>query len=731
MAMDKAKLEKLLDDLTVGLKADPEVRLDVKSELRSHLEEKIEEGLRSGLSGEESEKQALKAFGDIILVSDGLADANRRKMSFKARLKVFAAILLIPAVIICALICFEHSMLGVILTTNNLKGPAAYLDALDRNKNKDFWSFRKYTPEEELVLYGDKSRSTRAEQQEAIRERFPGDKVYQANYILILLADKKDDPDWRKKMFAALKTAKQIDADNALYDYIKAALLFEEACKISSEPKHRLIKNVRLDLSADNRKYHIEIKDRKLMEQAIAEYLKGTRKKYLKSYITDMLHRRLDIIGGPENIFENLHQIALAAATLLPHVNYLRDIAQSSLLYAEVLQKEGRQKEALKIVKPWKTYLKQITEDSDYLIGILITMAIAEFGEERVPAVYRKAGRIKTAEINRRELSRIAAVKKQWKDELADYPSNSQLEKTGVLAEMLLPALGKMYFKEEDFMISNRIEYTALEKAGVILLNLFFLLIMIGGGLSALYWRIRTGEKAILLAPSPQLIGKVFLLGIILPLTAYVLISISGMVGGHEYNIISNAVNLGAQFSILLIMIPLISFVLIKKHIRRRCLEIGISCPEIKKSRTRKIIFGIVFSILVLLALLPIHGGLPLNDFPRSLSYTYVPPFLIVLTVIPMCFLIAHIIIAIAEYFSAIFKGKKYALYYGALAKTMIPVFALAVIFMTLVVMPCLDWREADLISRDKVMYGRPETFTHAEYQVTQRLKTNMLKAME
>ena len=36
--MDKAKIEKLLDHLTLGLKADPEMRLDVKSELRSHLD---------------------------------------------------------------------------------------------------------------------------------------------------------------------------------------------------------------------------------------------------------------------------------------------------------------------------------------------------------------------------------------------------------------------------------------------------------------------------------------------------------------------------------------------------------------------------------------------------------------------------------------------------------------------------------------------------------------------
>ena len=85
----------------------------------------------------------------------------------------------------------------------------------------------------------------------------------------------------------------------------------------------------------------------------------------------------------------------------------------------------------------------------------------------------------------------------------------------------------------------------------------------------------------------------------------------------------------------------------------------------------------------------------------------------------------------ITEYFTTIFSGKQYALYYGALAKTLIPIFALAMIFMTLIIIPYLDWREADLISKDKVMYGQAKSFTHVEYQVVQRLKAAMLKALE
>ena len=90
-----------------------------------------------------------------------------------------------------------------------------------------------------------------------------------------------------------------------------------------------------------------------------------------------------------------------------------------------------------------------------------------------------------------------------------------------------------------------------------------------------------------------------------------------------------------------------------------------------------------------------------------------------------------YILFLVAEYLISLFSDKRYALYYGALAKTLTPVFALAMIYMTLVILPFLNWREADLISKDKIMYGQPKMFTHAEHRVVQKLKSEMLKALE
>ncbi|MFA6714735.1 MAG: permease prefix domain 1-containing protein [Victivallales bacterium] len=695
--MDKAKLEKLLDDLTVGLKADPEVRLDVKSELRSHLEEKIAENLRSGLSEAESETQALKAFGDTIQISDAIAAANTDKMSLRGKLRVLTGALLIPAVIICALVSFD---------------PAELTD-------KKFWFFEKYTPDEKLILYGDTSRKSRSEQQKAIWERFPENKVYLANYVLMLLAEKKNNKAWEDTMASALKTAKLEDPDNALYDYISAGLLIEKGCKIESKRK-RVTKNGK---ETAEKEYFITIKDRKRMDEAVEAYLEGTRKKYCRSYVLDMLHHRLDIMGKPQNVGENMRQVVLAAGVWLPHLTNFRNTVRGIWKYAEILQQEGKQQEALRIITPWKPFLKQVTKDAGFLIDVLVDVAIAGIGEKTIPEIYRKAGKIKQAETAERELKKIVEPYKNWKADAGESNIDLKaLEKTGALAAMLLPALGKVDFTEDDFAISRKIEYTALEKFGVLLLNALFMIGMIGTLLTALYWRMRSGQKALLLAPSARLVGKVLLLGIILPPAVYLLISVSGILGGHEYNIASNFIALGAQFIILLATIPALIFAMIRKYIRQRCRELDIAYPEREKSRIDCIIGITAILYFLVFAILPLRYSPPQGPLPLSLM---------AVGWLGVIIATACVIVLVVRYLSSILSDGKYALYYGALAKTLTPVLALAMIFMTLLVVPYLEWREADLIGKDRIIYGQPKSFSRVEHQVVQRLKNAMLKAME
>lgn len=718
--MEQTKLEKLLDDLTAGLKADPEVRLDVKSELRSHFEEKLEEGMRSGLSEAESEEKALKTFGDLVSVSDGIADADTAKMSLRGKLRILAGALLVPAVILCAFISFSPATLQVYFSPEYPKSFFLYSDSF-ANRNQFFWFLERYTPDEKLILHGDESKRSLSEQEKAIWERFPDNKVYLANYVIQLLADKdRNSAGWGSKtMASALEAAKRLDPENAFYDYLKAGLLVKKGCSLESKRK-QVVRNGKKMMETE---YSITVKDRKLMDQAVEAYLEGSRKKYYRTYVMDMLHHRLDIMGPPRTVSENIRQIAFAAGVLLPHVTNLRNMAQDIWMYAKTLQQEGNQPEALRIIAPWKTFLKQTTEDAGFLIDVLVDEAIAGLGEKTIPEIYRKAGETESAESAARELKKILEPYEAWKAEINNHPYGRELfEKTGALAALLLPALGNTTFTDEDFAVSRKIEYTALEKLGAALLNALLMIFMAGALLTALYWRLRSGQKALLLAPSAAQVGRVLLLGVILPLAVYLLICISGMPGGHEYNIVTNCIALGAQFLILLAVIPGLIFVMVRRHIRRRCLELGIAYPADGKSRTERILGIAAILYLLVLAVLPLRYSTLQGPFSES-AMAVAGGGIVLIS--------AYLILLTAKYVHTILANREYALYYGALAKTLTPVLALAMILLTLAVIPGLEWRESDLIGRDQVLYGQPRNFSRVEYLVVQKLKNAMLQAME
>ena len=718
MEKNNINIEKLLDNLTAGLEADPEVRLDVKSEMRSHLDEKIAEGIRDGLSEQESERWAIKAFGDTIQISDEVASANTAKMSLRSKLRKLGYFLLLPAVVICALFTFDPNTLLLKLSYPVLIGH----DKGVGNPEKSFWFFERYTPDEKLILYGDKSRDNKAESQKAIWERFPENKVYLANYIITLLSFSHKTEYEREKLFAELEMAKQKDPENALYNYITASLLLDKACKIEhKQTRKRVGKSKRIRYG---REYSITVKDRNMMNRVVDEYLKGIRKKYCRSYILKMLDKRLEIMGRPVNIKENIQQIALAASCVLPHLTRYRELSVGCWKYAETLQDEGKGKVALKTIGSWRRYLAHLAEDSDLFISALITVATAKAAEKIIPSIYRRAGKNHDAENVEKVLKRIIAVDEKRRDESDNFNLGRYYNKIGVLGAMLLPHVGKLEYTAEDYELSNKVEYAAIERFLIVLLNFIFLIFVVGGSFTVLYWRIRSRQKALLLAPPLKLMGRILLRGFILPLGIYFLISFTGIIGGHEYNISYNVAAVAAQFTLLLVSIPTVIFMQTRKHVRRRCLELNlpVSCGGIRKAL--KITCICMLPILAVLAVLP-------PPYVYKTANTGIKSLPGLLGLIALGIIVIALIMLLIKFFTTIFSGDKYALYYGALAKTLTPVFAAGMILITVCVLPALQWREADLISRDKIIYGQPKGFSTAEFDVTQKLKKDMLKALQ
>ena len=711
--MNSEKLDKLLDNLTSGLDSDLEVKLDVRNELQAHLEDKIAAGEESGLSEAESIEQTIKNFGDTIAVSDGLIEANFARMKFKARLYKTAMILIIPSVIFCAFISFASFFDKLVPNfffsplTMRLNSPA---------NSENGWFGRKLSRDEKLILDGDKSRKTRHDQQKAIWERFPENKVFLANYILSLQNDNKIS---NNTMLEELQKAKEIDPENALYNYFATSIYLRKGSTIES--KRISYKDKKTGSVKHKDEYFIKITDRKYMDLAVKEYLSGAKKKYYHSYAFEMMNRRLDVLGTPDSMTDNIRQISISASTLLPQLNVLRSISRGIWQYAGTLQKEGHQDIALKIANSWEKYVRQITDDSHCLIEMLVDAAVIEIALKNIPEIYNRAGKKEEAEQDAAKMKRVTEKMREWRESIKrNGIGKEELAKIGVLGALTLPALGGIKdYTEKEIAVSRKIEYAAFDNKAILVLNIVLFITMIAAIISSFYWRRLADRKALLLTPNIKFVGKLFLAGIVIPIALYFTVSQFENIGGHGYNIGYSFMNYAAQWLLLFVVIPVIIYSLIRKKTSQRCIDLEVETPEYKKTKISLIVKILFLAAFLFFAL-----------FPAKIFFTSwqtMAPYNVTAGVILATAFITATVHGIFCFIVSLYKGKKYALYYGAVSRMFIPLLGLAIIFITVAVKPYLVWREANLMKQDKIIYGHPKTFTPVEYKVTMKLKKMIL----
>lgn len=78
------RFTQFVEDVTGGLAADRELRLDVQHELADHLERTAEAFREEGMDDAASTAQALKVFGAPVEIAGELLEANKRRMHWRA-----------------------------------------------------------------------------------------------------------------------------------------------------------------------------------------------------------------------------------------------------------------------------------------------------------------------------------------------------------------------------------------------------------------------------------------------------------------------------------------------------------------------------------------------------------------------------------------------------------------------------------------------------------------------
>jgi hypothetical protein len=710
------RTDEFLNAATAGLKKDRELQLDVRAELRSHLDAHQQEAEAAGLTTDAATDEAIRAMGGAAELAEDLERANRHRMHWRALIRMAAQWLLAPVAIVVAVLTTDWGAFTILRAFQLTPvGPT------------DNWTPRGLTPDQKLILHGDLTKPTTLERQKAIWDKWPDNKVYLHNYFTYLVSDCRN---WSGPMTSkhyAMLTAeiaklRPKDPENARFDYILAGTLLDQA--VEEKPR----KAKKSDGKAKT-EYDFIVKDRAKLDAAMAYYKAGLAKPEFHRYTREITSERLTLMGRPTSIQQEIAEIGVAAATLLPDLSYLRKLIKTSVFYGELLAKEGRRTEADVFLNSYRRFIPQINSDAFTLIDVLGTGAFASYAHKRIPAIYEKLGDTNVAKQAETELAALDAPVTRWKEKKKAFdntPAGQTLEqdlkqRASILGALLIPALGERPTTEE-LAPCRQVEYVMFENNALGTLLAVLFLVMAGCGLAAIYYRWWRGGRndTLLLLPAVGEVVRLLTLGVLLPLLGYYVITRWLPWQQREVNIAYVAPLFFAQLLTLAFVIVGTTLSLAERAVQRRCRELLLPVPP-PSHRAWKIVIGCFFGLLALLCFLP-ESLLGLRDNPPSVLC------------LPVAVLALLVVIVWFVYGTLRNKryGKSCAAYYGSVARTMIPVFALALILVNLCSQPYLRWSERRWLAADTITRPDPNGgFTVIETRIVKRLKAEIQQAAD
>ena len=713
------RTSQFLDAATAGLSDDAELRLDVRGELASHIEETVEARLADGASDEEARAHALKAFGDLTDVAAEFVDANRPRMRRRARARLALRALLTPAAVVVALLAIRPSVLDLIPALSALGGHSAWPGS--SSLEEMLARGRRLTPEQRLVLEGDAERETPAQRQRAIWEAFPGNRTYANHYVSYLLSgyDQLGGTDEERfEVFASeLAAVWEVDPDNARCDYLLAAKQLDLACTVEADPVGKD------DDGKTLYERRLVVTDRAILDNAMGTLGQGLRRREFRRHGREMLGERLRILGLPRTRLQQVSVIAMCAGTLLPDLSELRNLTRTAILYGELLVEEGRPEEAEPFLDAWKTMALQLNEDSFTLIDVLVVGALTKMGHKAVPPVYEAAGNATKAEQAREEAAALAEPVTMWRENRDSRPDEKRLLRSaGVLHRMLLPAVGELPTHEE-LAPGRYLDYVTIEQAVASAVVIGLLIAMIVCVVVALRWHLdrRCASAPILLLPGWRVMARALGFGVLLPIAGYYLLSRHSPVALRQYAVHHAWRFLAAEMLVLTGLVLCVPPAVARRAIRERCRALGIEHGETRFRFVQLLpvlLAGAALVVVVAVCAVAAETGRP----PWSAVAA------IAVAAIVLLVLVARFVLRTLGLLPGTLAG---ALRAGTVARSLIPVFASAIILFSFLTRPYLDHRETWLVQNDPLMRMDAESpgFTAVELRVTERLQKAVAEA--
>ena len=695
------RIEDFLFKATESLRGDRELQLDARAELAAHAEEKLEELTAENRPADEAAEQTVKSMGDPLALAAELYDANRRRMNIRAQLRFFTRFALAPLAILSMALSAD---LG-----NQFGFFSDYTSVPERKALKNL------TEQEILILRGDLSRPTYADQQKAIWESEPTNKIYFANYFN-QVADTCHDAE-KSIPAELLKRGRAIDPDNALYLYIEARQILDPIGK--NRPALRLNTSRNTSEASRERPDYV-ILDRDRLDRGMALIETALTKPYSKHYSVEMLNIRLRLIPAPRNMSEQAALIGFNAGALHFPLPLSKRTQNSRMLpaYGDILLEEGKIDRADFFLNAWKLRSRHIAASADTLIEALLAAVITKQGDTSA-AVYEHFGYMDKAERMRNQTAIAQAPQKEFQSLRKNPNKNNTLRNHGsMLAQIGIPSIPEYGppLTAKDFEPSRRVELTLFTRGIVLFIGGMMIIAMATCGLIGLRFRFSPNARVIpvLLLPDARSFAKLLTQSVLLPGLLFLAFTRLAPWSGHAFSIFAAPHKLIVEFTLLGLALLALPALLGARRIRMRCEELGIPTDQSKGRLNRFLAGGAI--ALCLLWLAPAGSPDWVAIATGGLSVT-------LLLALP----IAGVACMIRERAG----GQKFALFYGTLFRSLIPLFAAALLVLNLVSSPLLRSSEAKYLQQDTLFNIEEGGMTAIETRAVRHIRQQLLDALE
>lgn len=679
--MDEKSLEQLADQAATGLRSDRELYLDVKQELHSHLEDKADHFVREGHNPEESVELAKKSFGSPLDVASELLAANKQKMKLRSILRVTFGTLIVPLAILLALYLGYGRFVRLQAVSGMMSG----------NFNSNLPSLpltNKYpisiaqNPEMISLAEGGAKNTPDILRYVKTHPKNQDTRIYYAYYTLFLKVDETTakEPDY----VAAMRLGEQIDPQNALYNVLLAEYYLKHGI-MTREEKASKSNNTKTD----------EILDQRAFNLGIAELHKAVNKPYLHTYQKEILQKKLNALPDPFLIEDYLQREIRAAAIISPQFAGYRELARKIPGSARILISKGHPKEAEALLDTWKPYTRLLLSDQNgTLINPRVISSSATILTRGASPLYEQLGEIPKA----REAGSIYAQLMKMRKDRAPRAKQDRFQQIiqqrgSQLAVMYLSAFGKdSSITIQELTPGRMLEYVLAEEVFFQALLVILAIALVGTLIQGTLWlfRLRRASSVPLLLMLPvKEIVKALILGILLPVALYLVYASIPAISGRNFSLHAGVLNrMRAELAILAILVLWIPIRIIRLYIRQRCSDLDIPVPATQEETiTGWKVRVTIFAALVLSGISIFVSG-DISPVVRVLG------------------VVASIAIAVVVVNYASRRRSEHGLYYGTLARSLAPIYALSIILISCTVQPWLMHSEAKLLRTDTVIFG-------------------------